>query len=557
MSELEDFLLERKLISKSDLEKVKHVQNETGQPLCSALRHSSVLQGSALANAIAEFYEIPIISSEEWPVTPLFSGKFSNAFLRDSKVFPIADTEDGLLLAMADPSNTYASNAVGMAINKPIIPKIASAEDIDAAIERSMRDQDQGDGMVETVPSDDMAEDVEHLRDIALGTPVVRLVNQLLQDAVHSRATDIHIEPFNGRLAIRMRVDGMLRDVRSPPAHMGKAVVSRLKILSGLNIAERRLPQDGRARIKIDGRPLDLRVATMPAIHGETMVIRLLDNVRRALDLSKLGFCDKDEEVLLKCLSSSHGLIIVTGPTGSGKTTTLATALSLLNESHRKILTVEDPIEYELDGINQTQTKPSIGLSFATVLRSFLRHDPDVIMVGEMRDNETAGIGVHAALTGHLVLTTLHTNTAAGAVTRLLDMGVDAYLLASSLRCVIGQRLVRLVCQDCSETYNGTPDFPQKILDEAGLSPKAKQKLQRAKGCDRCFGTGYSDRVVISEVLDVNEDIRALIQPGVAAGQIEQIARENGMTTMLSDGLQKCLDGLTTPEEINRVALDM
>lgn len=557
MSELEDFLIEHDLITKGDLEKAKRVQTETGQPFCSALRLSSVLQGNELARALSKFYEIPVLTSEEWPTTPVFSDKFSTAFLRDSKVFPIADTGNSLLLAMADPGNTYASNAVGLAINRTIVPKIASAEDIDAAIERAARDDVLEDVFVDDSASEDVAEDVEHLRDIALGTPVVRLVNQLLQDAVHSRATDIHIEPFHNRISIRMRIDGMLRDMRSPPNNLGKAIISRLKILSGLNIAERRLPQDGRARIKIDGRALDLRIATMPAIHGETMVIRLLDNVRRALDLGKLGFNTQDEQVLLKCLSASHGLVIVTGPTGSGKTTTLATALSLLNESHRKILTIEDPIEYELDGINQTQTKPSIGLSFATALRGFLRHDPDIIMVGEMRDGETASIGVHAALTGHLVLTTLHTNTAAGAITRLLDMGVDAYLLASCLRCVIGQRLVRLVCQECSETYTDTPDFPQKILDSLGIKPGAKRKLRRAIGCDRCFGTGYSDRIVISEVLDVNEDIRALIQPGIAAGQIEQIARNNNMTTMLGDGLQKCLDGLTTPEEINRVAMDM
>jgi general secretion pathway protein E len=379
----------------------------------------------------------------------------------------------------------------------------------------------------------------------------------MIQDAIHARATDIHVEPFDGRVAVRVRVDGMLREVASPPAQMAKAIISRIKILSGLNIAERRLPQDGRARIRVNERRLDLRIATMPTIYGEAVAIRLLDNVRRVLDFSKLGFRARDEEVIRKHLNAPYGLMLVTGPTGSGKTTTLATSMSLLNQAHRKILTIEDPIEYELDGVNQTQAKPAIGLTFANALRSFLRHDPDVMMVGEMRDGETASIGIHAALTGHLVLSTLHTNTAAGAIPRLLDMGIDAFLLASSLRCVIGQRLVRVLCAHCKEAVPVGDELRVFARRRYALNGNAPTQLWRAVGCDRCSGTGYNDRIVISEVLDVDDEIRDLIQPNARSQTIEEAACQKGMVTMDLDGLKKCQDGLTTIEEVRRVVLDV
>jgi general secretion pathway protein E len=317
------------------------------------------------------------------------------------------------------------------------------------------------------------------------------------------------------------------------------------------------MPQDGRARIRVGERRLDLRVATMPTIYGEAVAIRVLDNVRRTLDFAKLGFCRRDEDAIRGQLEAPYGLILATGPTGSGKTTTLATSLALLNQGHRKILTIEDPIEYEIDGVNQTQAKPEIGLTFANALRSFLRHDPDVLMVGEMRDSETASIGIHAALTGHLVLSTLHTNTAAGAIPRLLDMGIDAFLLASALRCVIGQRLVRVLCGHCKTAYEAEPDFA--LLP--GLSMQqlmsGTRRLWRATGCERCFGTGYSDRIVIAEVLEVGEEIRELIHSKARPSDIQAAACRRGMTAMIGDGLTKCLQGITTPEEVRRVALDV
>jgi general secretion pathway protein E len=551
----EEYLVSQRLVSQTEIEKVDKFRKETGTGLFSALRKASGLQSQALVRAIADYHNVPLVEEDQWLKLQPALGNISHAFLRENKVFPLGESDDGVLLAMEDPSDTYAINAVRIALERQIIPRVAAAEDIQSAIERAARDRGGSTVWQDTKSESASGDDVEHLRDMALGAPVVRFVNQMIQDAIHARATDIHIEPFDGRVSVRMRIDGMLRDVAAPPSQMAKAVVSRVKILSGLNIAERRLPQDGRARIRINEHRLDLRIATMPTVYGEAVAIRLLDNVRRVLDLSSLGFCERDEGVLRKHLSAPYGLILVTGPTGSGKTTTLATALSLLNQGHRKILTIEDPIEYEIDGVNQTQAKPAIGLTFAAALRSFLRHDPDVLMVGEMRDGETASIGIHAALTGHLVLSTLHTNTSAGAIPRLLDMGIDAYLLASSLRCVVGQRLVRVLCSHCKETVDATDD---PLFSRRGAANRhTPEKLWRAVGCDRCFGTGYNDRLVISEVLDVDDEIRDLIVPNARPAAIEEAACRKGMTTMVEDGLTKCMAGLTTPEEVRRVALDI
>jgi general secretion pathway protein E len=554
--EFDQYLLEKGLVSKADLERVDRLRDETGISLYSALRKSSMLPAQILARAISEYHEVPLVQEDEWLKHSFDFATISNAFLRENKVVPLADTADGILLAMEDPSDAPTINAVKLAFGRPVVTRVAAAEDIQAAIERSARERDGPSVWVDQANPESKSEDVEHLRDMALGAPVVRYVNQMLQDAIHSRATDIHIEPFDNRLSVRMRVDGMLREVSAPPGSMSKAIVSRIKILSGLNIAERRLPQDGRSRVRINQHRLDLRVATIPTIYGEAIAIRLLDNVRRALDLSGLGFSVVDEKIIRRHLEAPYGLILVTGPTGSGKTTTLATALSLLNEGHRKILTVEDPIEYEVDGINQTQVKPSIGLTFANTLRSFLRHDPDVLMVGEMRDGETASVSIHAALTGHLVLSTLHTNTAAGAIPRLIDMGIDAFLLASSLRCVIGQRLVRILCPHCKQSYEAPPGFTLSKRAQHSATDPVKT-LWRAVGCERCSGTGYNDRVVIAEVLDIDDEVRALIQPDTRPADLEDMACRRGMTTMVADGLRKCRDGLTTPEEVRRVALDI
>lgn len=554
MSEsFEEYLLNERLVTSTDLDNVSKFRQETGASIYSALRKASGLKPQAIVGAVADFHKVPRVEEGDWAKYPPVQSEISPAFLRENKIFPLGEVDDGVLLAMEDPTDTQSINAVRLVLQRAIIPRVAAGEDILAAIERCTRERGNAAVWQETDKSDG-GDDVEHLRDMALGAPVVRFVNQMIQNAVHARATDIHIEPFDGRVGIRIRVDGMLRDVPSPPSQMAKAIVSRVKILSGLNIAERRLPQDGRARIRINEHRLDLRIATIPTVHGEAVAIRLLDNVRRRLDFAPLGFSSRDEAEVRKHLGAPYGLMLVTGPTGSGKTTTLATALSILNKSHCKILTIEDPIEYELDGINQTQAKPSIGLTFADALRSFLRHDPDVLMVGEMRDGETASIAIHAALTGHLVLSTLHTNTAAGAIPRLLDMGIDAFLLASSLRCVVGQRLVRVLCDHCKQPSSEVLSLGRSRVAE--LAP-GEDRHWRAVGCERCFGTGYNGRIVISEVLTVDDEIRSLIQPNTQTSQIEAAALKKGMTTMVMDGLAKCLAGTTTQEEVRRVALDV
>ncbi|HET6390316.1 GspE/PulE family protein [Hyphomicrobium sp.] len=552
----QDFLVSRDLISAADRDKAERFRKETGSSIHAALRKSTSLASQALIRAASDFYGVPMVDDDHWLRNPAANARLSGAFLRENKVFPIGETEEGILLAMEDPSDDYALKAVRLALQRPIIPRVASGDDIQAAIERSARNREEPSVWQDT-KAEVASDDLEHLRDMALGAPVVRFVNQLIQDAVHSRATDIHVEPFDGRLAVRLRIDGMLREVASPPAQMAKPIISRIKILSGLNIAERRLPQDGRARIRVNERRLDLRIATMPTIYGEAVAIRLLDNVRRVLDFAKLGFQPRDEQVIRSNLESPYGLMLVTGPTGSGKTTTLATSMALLNQAHRKVLSIEDPIEYELDGVNQTQAKPAIGLSFANALRSFLRHDPDVMMVGEMRDGETASIGIHAALTGHLVLSTLHTNTAAGAIPRLLDMGIDAFLLASSLRCVIAQRLVRVLCLHCKQPAPPGTDISDFTRRRYGLAAGEPMQLWRAVGCSRCAGTGYNDRIVISEVLNVDEEVRELIQPNARPSIIEEAARRKGMVPMDLDGLKKCQAGLTTIEEVRRVVLDI
>jgi general secretion pathway protein E len=549
---LEGFMLDRGLITPNELGKARQVCGETGERLVTTLRRLGIMAGTDLASAVATYYELPTVSEGEWPKASILGDVLSPRYLREHKVLPLLVDEERLLVAAADPGHIDAISAIKLASGRAVEVRVAPAEDIDAALDRFQPAEEAA--VADVAASAEGDDDVEHLKDLALGAPVVRLVNQLLLDGLNARATDIHIEPFRGRLNIRFRIDGMLTESRSVPAHMARAVVSRVKILSGLDIAERRLPQDGRARIKIEARNIDLRIATMPTIHGEAVAVRLLENMQRVLDLSKLGFHAAAGAILRRHLSAPHGLMLVTGPTGSGKTTTLATALTLLNEPHRKILTIEDPIEYQIEGINQTQVRPDIGMGFANALRHLLRHDPDVIMVGEMRDTETAQIAVHAALTGHLVLSTLHTNSAAGAVTRLLDMGVDGYLLASCLTCIIGQRLVRVLCRNCREATVGPLDFPGELLQRDGVEGDAAH--WRPRGCERCGGSGFLGRTCIVEVLEINDEIRRLMRRDVMTREVEDAAVRAGMSTMALDGIRKCRAGVTTPDEVRRVTVE-
>jgi general secretion pathway protein E len=512
----------------------------------------SELSGADFADEVARFYGLSRTTLPDLIAARPLVQRFSRRFLREMTIFPYESAGGQPMLAVADPSDTAAIQAAALVLGAELKTQVAAFEDIATALDQRLEDERaaSGEGGETAATPDD---DIDSLRDLASGAPVVRAVNDLFETAVELRASDIHIEPARTSLVVRMRVDGLLRIVPTPVGALPQAVISRIKILAGLNIAERRLPQDGAARVRIARSEIDMRIAIMPTQHGESAVIRLLPKDRGLLAIEKLGFSASDDSKLRRLLTLPHGMIVVTGPTGSGKTTTLATVLSILNEPTRKILTIEDPVEYEIAGICQSQVKPSIGLTFATALRSFVRQDPDVIMIGEVRDAETAHIAIHAALTGHLVLTTLHTETAAAAVPRLLDLGVEAFLLRSTLRAVIAQRLVRQLCDRCKSS---------RPLREADLDADPRYSavgfrvgdtIFEPVGCERCGNTGYRGRCGVFEVLAMTDDIRGLVDTHSDWAAIDKAAVQNGMTTMIDDGLAKCRAGMTSAAEVLRV----
>jgi general secretion pathway protein E len=516
------------------------------------LWEQSELSASDFSDSVAEFFQLPRVSLPDLLAAPALVKQFSPRFLREMAVFPYGAADGALMLAVADPTDSAAARAAAIVLGNDVCVSVATFEDIETILNQRLVEEEvapPSGGHSASAREDD----IESLRDLASGAPVVRAVNDMLERAVELRASDIHIEPFRTGLVVRMRVDGLLRNVPVPADALPQAIISRVKILAGLNIAERRLPQDGAARAQVAKSDLDLRVAIMPTQHGESAVIRLLPKETGLLAIEKLGFSPADESKLRSLLTLPHGMIVVTGPTGSGKTTTLATVLSILNEPTRKILTIEDPVEYEIQGINQSQAKPAIGLTFATALRAFVRQDPDVIMVGEIRDSETAQIAIHAALTGHLVLTTLHTETAAAAVPRLLDLGVEGFLLKSTLRAVIAQRLVRQLCDRCKIQRRLSPtDFAADPRFRA-VGLEVGETIFEPGKCERCGGTGYRGRVGVFEVLQVTEEVRHLINVQTDSGSLDKAAMQAGMTTMVEDGLAKCRAGVTSPAEILRV----
>jgi general secretion pathway protein E len=527
--------------------------NGPGGAAAERLWEATDLSASDFADEAARFFRLPRIALPDLLAGQSLATHFSRRFLRETLVFPFQSAEQRACLAVADPGETAALRAAELVLGGEIAVVVASFEDISTALNRLAGEEEQvesHDGGEDLRPRQD---DIESLRDLASGAPVVRAVNDLLELAVELRASDIHVEALRAGLSIRMRVDGLLRPVPAPVAVLPQAVISRIKIIASLNIAERRLPQDGAARLRIGRLELDIRVALMPTQYGESAVIRLLPKDKGLLAIEKLGFSPRDDKSLRRLLALPHGMIVICGPTGSGKTTTLATALSILNEPTRKILTIEDPVEYEIPGINQSQVKPAIGLTFATALRSFVRQDPDVIMVGEVRDAETAHVAVHAALTGHLVLTTLHTENAAAALPRLLDLGVEDFLLRSTLRAVIAQRLVRQLCDRCkSKKLLCTADIDADPRYGA-LGFDVGDVVYEPIGCERCGGAGYRGRLGIFEVLELNHEVRSLIHGKTDASMIDRVAIQAGMTTMLDDGAQKCRAGATSAAEILRV----
>jgi general secretion pathway protein E len=511
------------------------------------------LSANDFADEVARFYGITRVNLAQLMEASALVGRFSRRFLREMAVFPYEAADGRLALAVADPSDAAPVQAAEIVLGGQVTITAASFEDIITVLTARIGEDDLALPEISNAGTAHGDDDVENLRDLASGAPIVRAVNDLLEKAMELRASDIHIEPFRNSLTVRMRVDGLLRAVPAPIGALPQALISRIKILSGLNIAERRLPQDGAARLRVAGSEIDVRVATMPTQHGESAVIRLLPRDRGLLDLAKLGLSDQHEKVMRRLLSLPHGMIIITGPTGSGKTTTLATMLSILNEPVRKILTIEDPVEYELQGVNQSQVKPSIGLSFATALRAFVRQDPDVIMVGEIRDAETANIAVHAALTGHLVLTTLHTETAAAALPRLLDLGVEGFLLKSTLRATIAQRLVRTLCDRCKARKVLTAYDMSEDPRYAALGFQPGHTIFKPRGCDRCGGTGYRGRSGIFEIIEMTGSVRDLITEHTDSNVIQRAAVSAGMTTMIDDAVAKCRDGTTSVAEVLRV----
>jgi general secretion pathway protein E len=513
------------------------------------------LTPSAFADELADFYGCERVQRRDLMAGRFAGAELSTRFLKEEQIFPFERESGTLTLAIARPIEDETQRGAEMALRRSVVIAVATIDDINAALAT----------ITEPEPSSVVAQsevataedDLDDLRDLARGAPVVRALEELLRLAVEQRATDLHIEPFDGVLQVRLRVDGLLKAIPPPPMSMAKALLSRLKIIAGLNITERRLPQDGRARIVVSGAEIDLRIATTPTMHGESAVIRLLRKGSGLVSLDDIGLSARDEAVLREALQAPFGMIIVTGPTGSGKTTTLAAALATINEPKRKILTIEDPIEYHIFGINQTQVHPAIGLTFATALRSFLRHDPDVIMVGEMRDGETAHIGVHAALTGHLVLTTLHTNTAASAVTRLIDMGVESFIIASSVRVIVGQRLLRVLCEHCKQPRRLSAQDLASDRRYAALGFKVGEVVHHPKGCESCGFNGFRGRKGVFEVMNVSPEIRRAIGPKTEAADLELVARNEGMTTMIEDGIAKCRAGLTTIDEVFRVTASL
>ena len=525
----------------------------TGERVGEALVAMGAVQTEDVLRALARQQNLAYMSRDELPSPLPIVKNLSPKYLRQYTVCPVS-VENGLLtVATADPLSPVVADDLrqftGLAVKLVVSSPEAIVEAIDRTYDGAASPLQRIVQGMEDEGGDGGDEDVNHLRDMAFEAPVVRVVNLLIENAIDAEASDIHVEPFEDTLRVRYRIDGVLFDQEAPPRRLQAAVTSRIKLMAEMNIAERRLPQDGRIRVTLRGRRVDIRVSTIPTVHGESIVMRLLDRASVFLALEKLGFAPETLRHFEALIKRPHGIVLVTGPTGSGKTTTLYGALDKINSSDLKIITVEDPVEYQLKGVNQIHVKPKIGLTFATGLRHIVRQDPDVILIGEIRDLETAEIAIQAALTGHLVFSTLHTNDAPGAITRLQDMGVEAYLVASVLEGVLAQRLVRRICQACL-----TPDTPNAAdLEALGIEGAAGTKLWRGGGCAGCRGTGYRGRTGIYELFPITEDARSLILRRAPNRDIRRQAIDDGMVTLRLDGWRKACEGVTTVEELLRV----
>jgi general secretion pathway protein E len=549
--------MERGKLDAANLDRALRVQEtDKRERIGAILIRSGMTAERDVVEAASTQLELPIVAVSEYPELSILEERVSVKFIKESRVLPLHEDDAELVLAMVDPMDAYVVNAFQLVTQRRIVARLAVPSELDAAFERlygsGKTSMDQIVGEAQTRDDDSGSEDLQQLKELASEAPIIRLVSLIISHALEARASDIHIEPFENRLIVRYRVDGVMHEVESPPRRFSAAVISRIKIMASLDIAERRLPQDGRIKLRIQGKEIDLRVSTVPIMHGESVVMRILDKSSTSLDFTTLGFDPTVLEKFLQVLMQPHGIVLVTGPTGSGKTTTLYTALDRLNNPDIKILTVEDPVEYQMEGINQIQVKPQIGLTFANALRSIVRQDPDVIMIGEIRDLETAQIAVQSALTGHMVLSTLHTNDAASTINRLLDMGMDDYLLTSTVNGILAQRLVRTLCMHCRQPYTALPE----VVDEMQLkrySDDETVRLYRPIGCEECGKTGYAGRVSIVELLVMSDTIRSLVMRHVTAGEVRVQAIAEGMQTMYENGLSKAVAGVTTIEEVLRV----
>src|SRR5271167_3228796 len=549
-------LVDSGAIDRRTLDRARRVATETGGRLDQVLTQLGLVSDRGLAEALAQLIAAPLVAVADYPDAPLFHDRLKPKFLRRVRAMPIAASDDRATLAMADPLDVFTRNAIAAALGRSVAVAVAVPIELEAALERVYAELGEGSDAEEML--DDMVadsepaeEDAQRLKDLASEAPVIRLVNQLIARAVETHASDVHLEPFPDRLRVRYRYDGVLHEMEPPPARLQAAVISRIKIMARLDIAERRLPQDGRIKLTVRGHEIDFRVSSIPSLHGEKVVLRVLDRTAVEFDYEKLGLPADIRQGVEHALELPNGMVLVTGPTGSGKTTTLYTGLLKLNTVARNVVTVEDPIEYQLAGINQIQVKPQIGLNFASLLRSILRQDPDVIMIGEIRDLETAQIAVQAALTGHLVLSTVHTNSAAATMTRLRDMGLEDYLMTATLKAVLAQRLVRRLCPICKTPYPA----PAPLIERFGLerlAPPAAITLFHQKGCPACRGTGFRGRRAIAELLVPNRSIDRLIFEGADDAAIECAAVEQGMRPIFDNGLLAVIEGDTTIEEVVR-----
>jgi len=557
MKKIGELLVEQGKISERDVERALLGQAEMGGMFGQVMVKLGLVSEQDVATALGQQLDISLQASSDYPEEPIIIDGVAQEFLASNGVVPVAVTDSQVTFAASMPQDPFLAKALSLAIDKSIALTLGLETDIARAIQLLTQQQDEEAG----IDGEDMFggqsddEFIEHLKDLASEAPVIRLVNQIIHKAVDLGASDIHIEPFDDGLQLRYRVDGVLQDAPdTPAANLAAAIASRVKLLSHMNIAERRLPQDGRIMTRVKGHEIDLRVSTIPTVHGESIVMRVLDRDSIRLSLVSMGFSEDTLERYQELLASPHGVLLLTGPTGSGKTTTLYASLASLDSDSLKIITVEDPVEYQLRGVNQIQVQSQIDLTFSRVLRAILRQDPDIIMIGEMRDTETAQIAVQSALTGHLVLSTLHTNTAAGAITRLEDMGVERYLITSSVNGVLAQRLVRTLCKQCKEA----DELSQEEMTHSGLLPfmDGSNTVYRAVGCPECGETGYSGRVAIHELFLLDEEMHRVILSGADATVLHTAARKQGMVTLYEDGLRKVAAGVSSMQEVMRVTQD-